>query len=211
MIVTTPTCTIIPPLARPTSPCSPCLRGREEWHLTDHRGPNSSEAERDQGERSHVGTNATAITTTPRSRRATAAGGSKELTRRLAPGKRRCDRHEEEQRDADRHRHPVEIRAADRDALAVRSLEDEREDGAQEHDERDAANSTLLARKRGLMRMGESIEPGDLRRSARHPMSPIDPSTTIAEEGEDVRPDSGSPRTCAAESSTPDLVRNVPR
>src|SRR5205085_1639512 len=73
-----------------------------------------------------------------------------------------------------------------------------------------AANSRLLARKAPSRETGESIEPGDRRRSPRQPMSSTAVATTTPKKVRIQGPIGDSVNECT-DSSTPDRVRNVPR
>ena len=73
-----------------------------------------------------------------------------------------------------------------------------------------AANTTLLARNAPSRDTGESMRPGERRRSPRQPISPTDTATTRAK-----NPSSNGPTVPSenawTDSTTPDRVRNVPR
>ncbi len=73
-----------------------------------------------------------------------------------------------------------------------------------------AANSTLFARNAPSREIGESIDPGERNRSARQPIRPTEPSTTMAKNVRIAGPIWLSVNACT-ESRTPERVRNVPR
>ena len=73
-----------------------------------------------------------------------------------------------------------------------------------------AANNTLLARKAPSRETGESMEPGERRRSPRQPMSPTPTATVRPKKPRIIGPMGDSVNACT-DSSTPDRVRNVPR
>ena len=137
-IMIMPMWTTMPPLARPTSPAEALTPGRE--HELAHRraGREPAETERQHRGRRRGTRAAAAITTvaTP-----AIAGHHKPLAQqfagRLAPRQHRRDRHQEQQGEADRHGHPVEVRHADREPLAVHRLDDQREHRAEQHHERE--------------------------------------------------------------------------
>ena len=72
--------------------------------------------------------------TGPRREREPAA---KQAWSRLSPRERRRHGHEEQQRKTDRKGHRVEVGPPDGHLLAVHGLDKEREDGPEEHDERE--------------------------------------------------------------------------
>ena len=71
-------------------------------------------------------------------------------------------------------------------------------------------NSTLFARNDPSRDSGESIEPGDRRRSPRHAIRPSDTTTTTPKNASNQLPTGPSPKACT-ELRMPDRVRNVPR
>ena len=88
------------------------------------------------------------------------------LTAGRPPRQHRGDGHEEEEREPERHRHPVEVRLAHRELGAPDRLGDEREHGAEQHDERGAEQQRGLhvlgpegaKRRRDLERAREQFE-----------------------------------------------------
>jgi hypothetical protein len=77
---------------------------------------------------------------------------AQQLTRRLAPRQHRRDRHEEQQRQPDGSGHPVEVRRTDREAVVVHRLDDEREHGAQQDDERERREEHVVGQEGALAR-----------------------------------------------------------
>ena len=73
-----------------------------------------------------------------------------------------------------------------------------------------APSSRLLARNAPSRDSGESIAPGDRSRSPRHPISPIEATTMKAKNPSSVGPIEPLENACT-DSTTPDRARNVPR
>ena len=113
---------------------------------------------------------------------------AQELARRLPPRQHGRDRHEEQQREADRHRHAVEVGPPDRDALAVHRLDHEREHGAEQHDERERGEQHVVGEERALARDRRVDRPRRAQPIARQPIKPTEPRTTMREEREDRGP-----------------------
>jgi hypothetical protein len=78
----------------------------------------------------------------------------------LRHGNHRSDRHEEQQHQTDGHRHAVEVGATDENAAVLQRFDDQREDRAQQHDERERAKKTLLAKNAPSRDSGEVDAPG---------------------------------------------------
>ena len=83
------------------------------------------------------------------------------------------DRHQEQQGEADRRGHAVEVRARPTDDAAVlQRLDEQREHGAEQHDEGEHARTARCWRgTRPPGESGESIAPGERSRSPRQPIS----------------------------------------
>ena len=100
---------------------------------------------------------------------------------------------------------------ADRDAVAVERLDEQREHRAEQHDERERGEQHVVGEERALARDGESMRPGERRRSPRQPMSPTDDDHDQREEARAASARSSDSVNACTESSTPERVRNVPR
>ena len=68
----------------------------------------------------------------------------------LRQGKHRCDAHQEQQRQPDRHRQPVEVRRTHDGAAILERLDEQREDRAQQHDEREHGEDHVVREERAL-------------------------------------------------------------
>ncbi len=73
-----------------------------------------------------------------------------------------------------------------------------------------APKMTLLAKKAASRETGESIAPGERRRSPRHMMRPIDSAATTAKKLRSHGPTAPS-ENAWTDSTTPERVRKVPR
>ena len=82
------------------------------------------------------------------------------LATRRAPRQRGRDGHEEEEREPDRRGHPVEVRLSHRQPAAAQRLGDEREHGAEQHDERESREQEVVGEKRRLPRHRRVDAPG---------------------------------------------------
>ena len=67
--------------------------------------------------------------------------------RRLPPWQHRRNGHEEQQHEADGHRHAVEVRAADEDAAILQRLDDQREHRAEQDDERERREEDVVGQE----------------------------------------------------------------
>ena len=75
---------------------------------------------------------------------------AQQLAAGLAPRQHRGDRHEEQQGQPDRHGHAVEVGHADRDAVAVDRLDQQREHRAEQHDEGERGEQQVVGEERAL-------------------------------------------------------------
>ena len=102
----------------------------------------------------------------------------------LAPRQDRGDRHQEQQGEADRHGHLIEVRIADRDRATVDRLDDQREDGAEQHHERKAGEHHIVGQERALPR---DRRVDATRRTGSSPRQAIRPSDTMTISAKNVR------------------------
>src|SRR5215217_6026401 len=109
----TPRWTIIPPLARPTSP-------RQPWRR---------------------------VASTTWRRAATVA---QQRSARLAPWQCRGDGHQEQQGDPDRHGEAVEVRRPDDGAPVLQRFYEQREDRAEQDDEREDREQDVVGQEGAL-------------------------------------------------------------
>ena len=123
----------------------------------DDRTTDARERERTERERADVGDAVRAGDSAITSVSAPAQAGINSRSRststaRGPPRQHRPDRHEEQQRDADRHAEAGEVRLAHGDLLVLQRLDEQREHGAGEHDEREAGEEQVVQQERGLAR-----------------------------------------------------------
>ena len=76
-----------------------------------------------------------------------------------APGQHRPHRHQEQQGQSHRPGHAVEVGVAHRDGAAVHGLDDQREHGAQQHDEGEHGEGHVVGQESGLAGQGRVDAP----------------------------------------------------
>ena len=136
-----------------TDETAPALASGGEHHLTQ-RG---TACETTEAEGQHRRPAASADDCGKHHRTDTEPGGpdqpiGQDVAACLAPRQDRGDRHQEQQGEADRHGHLIEVRIADRDRATVDRLDDQREDGAEQHHEREAGEHHIVGQERALPR-----------------------------------------------------------
>ena len=102
-----------------------------------------------------------------------------------------ADRHEEQQREADRRGHAVEVRLADREPAALQRLGEQREHRAEQHDEREPGEQQVVGEERRLARHRRVDAPGRAQLVAAPRDEPDAGRGDDAEEREQPRPDVG--------------------
>ncbi len=185
------------PTVRPSDQPSPCpvsvpvRRLRRDNKLLDirRRRPSSETERRQWGESAQ----------SPRyahrrlPRRPAIAGivrrSRKSPERGLSPREDRTDRHQSEEREPERDRHRVEVRRSDRDLLASERLVEQREDRAEQDDEREGREKEIVQDERALAaewRVDASRRPQP---SPLHAIKPRPGREDDPEEPEQKRPD----------------------
>ena len=77
---------------------------------------------------------------------------AEQLGARLAPRQHRGDGHEEQERQADRRREPVEVRRTDDRPAVLQRLDEQREDGAEQDDEGEHREQHVVGEEGALTR-----------------------------------------------------------
>ena len=149
----TPMCTTMPPLARPTRPPRPWRRvASTSWRRADPAAkppsPNATQRCPAVGADGHRERDRTRAASTPA--RTTARGAARPTPcATAAPGATPIRNSSDE---PDRHRQPVEVRGADDGPAVLERLDEQREDRAEQHDEREHREQHVVGEERSLAR-----------------------------------------------------------
>ena len=77
---------------------------------------------------------------------------TQQLSAGLAPGKNRGNRHQEKQRQSNRHRHSIEIRNPDRNSVVVDCFNNQREQRAKKDHECESRKQNIVREERAFAR-----------------------------------------------------------